>query len=131
MQVIESSSTDAARNAAIEESVFRRPEISEPVLMLYRNSETVLFGRNQNPWAECDVAHCLEEDVVLLRRLSGGGTLEMTTEGWSPEAVYVKAAYLNGKRLEKPEIRYEDIKDGARLHFVMGKRPVKRCYSFK
>ena len=64
-------------------------------------------------------------------RLSDGGILEMTTEGWSPEAVYVKAAYLNGKRLEKPEIRYEDIKDGARLHFVMGKRPVKRCYSFK
>ena len=56
MQVIESSSTDAARNAAMEESVFRRPEISEPVLMLYRNDESVLFGRNQNPWAECDVA---------------------------------------------------------------------------
>ena len=75
MQVIESSSTDAARNAAMEESVFRRPEISEPVLMLYRNDESVLFGRNQNPWAECDVAHCLEEGVVLLRRLSGGGTV--------------------------------------------------------
>ena len=75
MQVIESSSTDAARNAAMEESVFRRPEISEPLLMLYRNDESVLFGRNQNPWAECDVAHCLEEGVVLLRRLSGGGTV--------------------------------------------------------
>ena len=75
MQVIESSSTDATVNAAMEESVFRRPEISEPVLMLYRNDESVLFGRNQNPWAECDVAHCLEEGVVLLRRLSGGGTV--------------------------------------------------------
>ena len=75
MQVIESSSTDAAVNAAIEESVFRRPEITEPILMLYRNGESVLFGRNQNPWAECDVAHCLEEKVVLLRRLSGGGTV--------------------------------------------------------
>ena len=75
MQVIESSSTDAAVNAAIEESVFRRPEITEPILMLYRNGESVLFGRNQNPWAECDVAHCLEEKIVLLRRLSGGGTV--------------------------------------------------------
>ena len=34
MQEIESSSTDATVNAAMEESVFRRPEISEPVLML-------------------------------------------------------------------------------------------------
>ena len=60
--------------------------------------------------------------------LSNGQKIEMTTEGWSPETVYVKAAYLDGKRLTKPEIRYEDIKDGARLHFVMSRKPVKRAY---
>ena len=75
MQVFESSSTDAAFNAAVEESVFRRAEMSEPLLMLYRNGESVLFGRNQNPWAECDVARCLEQGVTLMRRLSGGGTV--------------------------------------------------------
>ena len=60
--------------------------------------------------------------------LSNGQKIEMTTEGWSPEAVYVKAAYLDGKRLTKPEIRYEDNKDGARLHFVKSRKPVKRAY---
>ena len=64
-------------------------------------------------------------------RLSGGGILEVTTEGWSPEAVYVKAAYLDGKRLTRPEIRYEDIKDGAHLHFVMSRRPVRKAYSYR
>jgi predicted alpha-1,2-mannosidase len=61
-------------------------------------------------------------------RLSGGGTLEMTTKGWSQKAVYVKEAYLNGKRLTKPVIRYEDIKDGAHLHFVMSEKPAKNNY---
>ena len=61
-------------------------------------------------------------------RLSDGGVLEMTTEGWSPEAVYVKAAYLNGKRLTRPEIRYEDIKDGAAIHFEMSRKPAKRAF---
>ena len=61
--------------------------------------------------------------------LSNGKKIEMTTEGWSEDAVYVKAAYLNGKRLTKPEIRYEDIKDSARLHFVMSRKPVKRAYA--
>ena len=75
MQVFESSSMDAALNAAYEESVFRRPELSEPLLMLYRNRESILFGRNQNPWAECEVGHCLGEGVTLMRRLSGGGTV--------------------------------------------------------
>ena len=64
-------------------------------------------------------------------RLSGGGTLEITTEGWSRDAVYVKAAYLNGKRLAAPALRYEDIKDGAHLHFVMAKKRIRNCYSVK
>ena len=64
-------------------------------------------------------------------RLSDGGTLEMTTEGWSKDAVYIKAAYLNGKRLDSPVIRYSDIKDGARLHFVMSCRPVKNGFRLR
>jgi len=60
--------------------------------------------------------------------LSGGGTLVMTTKNWSKKAIYVKAAYLDGRRLEKPEIRYEDIRDGAHLHFIMSDKPAKRNY---
>ena len=52
-------------------------------------------------------------------RLSDGGTLEVTTEGWSEKAVYVKAVYLNGRKIKGSRISYNDIKDGAHLHFVM------------
>lgn len=52
-------------------------------------------------------------------KLSGGGILEMTTDNWSREAIYVKAVYLNGRRLKEPVIRYDEIRYGAKLHFVM------------
>ena len=60
--------------------------------------------------------------------LSNGKRIEMTTKGWSEDAVYVKAAWLNGKRLEKPVINYDDIKDGATLHFEMSRKPVKGAF---
>ena len=52
-------------------------------------------------------------------RLSGGATLTVRTRNWSPEHVYVKAVYLNGVRLKGTTLRYEDIRDGADLLFVM------------
>ena len=52
-------------------------------------------------------------------RLSDGATLTVRTRNWTPDHVYVKAVYLNGQRLRGTTLRYEDIKDGADLLFVM------------
>ena len=52
-------------------------------------------------------------------RLSGGGTLTVRTKNWSKKNVYVKAVYLNGQKIKGTTIRYEDIKDGGELYFVM------------
>ncbi len=60
--------------------------------------------------------------------LSNGKQIKMTTKGWSKDTVYVKAAWLNGKRLSEPVIRYDDIKDGATLHFEMSRKPVKKAF---
>ncbi len=60
--------------------------------------------------------------------LSNGKKIEMTTKGWSEDAVYVKAAYLNGKRLTSPVIKYDDIKDGAKLYFEMSRKPIKGAF---
>ena len=52
-------------------------------------------------------------------KLSGGGVLKVRTKNWSPSNVYVKAVYLNGVKLKGTTLRYEDIRDGADLLFVM------------
>ena len=52
-------------------------------------------------------------------RLSDGGLLKVRTQNWSPEHVYVEAVYLNGQKLEGTTLRYNDIKDGGELLFVM------------
>lgn len=74
MQILFSSETDPALNAAIEEQLFRATPL-KPTLLFYRNAPAVLLGRNQNPWQECNLRWCRNNGVSVLRRLSGGGTV--------------------------------------------------------
>lgn len=60
-----------------------------------------------------------------------GGTFVIETRGNSPENVYVQSAYLNGKRLREPRIRFAEIIAGGRLVFEMGAKPNPSCYESK
>ena len=51
--------------------------------------------------------------------LSDGGILNVRTKNWSPSHVYVRAVYLNGVKLKSTTLKYDDIKGGADLLFVM------------
>lgn len=63
-------------------------------------------------------------------RMSNGKSIEMTTEDWSAENVYIKTMFVNGKKYNKSYIKYEDIRNGVKLHFVMSKKPAyKRAVS--
>lgn len=45
------------------------------ILYLWRNEDTVVIGRYQNPWRECDVDKMKNDNVHLMRRYTGGGAV--------------------------------------------------------
>lgn len=48
---------------------------TQQVLFLWRNAETVVIGRAQNPWKECNTRRMAEDNIRLARRSSGGGAV--------------------------------------------------------
>ncbi len=75
LQVFLSESLDPHLNLATEEWIFHSLDPSVQTLFLWRNDRTVVIGRNQNPWAECNLAGMKEDGVTLARRTTGGGAV--------------------------------------------------------
>ncbi|KAJ1771386.1 hypothetical protein EV179_000410 [Coemansia sp. RSA 487] len=70
-----SESTDPYTNLAFEDWILRSSDPQSYVLYLWRNRPTIVIGRNQNPWKECNLDMMASRDVWLARRTSGGGTV--------------------------------------------------------
>lgn len=75
LKVFLSESHNPHLNLATEEWIFHNLDPSMQVLFLWRNEETVVIGRNQNPWSECNLAKMKEDHVHLARRTTGGGAV--------------------------------------------------------
>jgi lipoate---protein ligase len=67
--------TDPRINLAIEEFLLRHVMVDEPLLLFYINEPSVIIGRNQNTLEEIDPYFVEENNIHLVRRLSGGGAV--------------------------------------------------------
>ena len=56
------------RNFAVEEYLMNHVEKGEVILFLWQNRHTVVIGRNQNGWHECNVKKLEEAKQELERR---------------------------------------------------------------
>lgn len=59
----------------------------------------------------------------VIMTMSNGKQVKITTEKWTPKNVYIQKMLLNGKEYNKSYITFDDIKNGAEIHFVMSSKP--------
>ncbi|OIQ15932.1 MAG: lipoate--protein ligase [Bacteriovorax sp. MedPE-SWde] len=75
IRVLIADTFDPWFNLATEDWIFRDMDPEVKVLFLWRNSDTVVIGRFQNPFTECNTAKMDADNVKLARRQSGGGAV--------------------------------------------------------
>ena len=73
MIYIDNTSVDPYFNMAAEEYLLEN--FSEDVLMLWQNDDAVIIGRNQNTLTEINYQYIKENDIAVVRRLTGGGAV--------------------------------------------------------
>ncbi|MBS4537701.1 lipoate--protein ligase [Clostridium sp. D2Q-11] len=62
-------------NLALEEYALKYLNIEEDILILWQNEPSVIIGRNQNTIEEINPQYIKDNDINVVRRLSGGGAV--------------------------------------------------------
>ncbi|MGF7046761.1 lipoate-protein ligase A [Paenibacillus sp. DS2015] len=66
---------DPAINLAIEEYALRHLPMEESYLLFYINRPSIIIGKHQNTIEEINQEYCKNNNVQVVRRLSGGGAV--------------------------------------------------------
>jgi len=75
MKIYISQSNNIYFNLALENWLFLEKLEDEKILFLWQNSPCVVIGRAQNPWLECNLTAMNADNIPVVRRQSGGGTV--------------------------------------------------------
>lgn len=73
MYLLISNSEDPCVNLATEEYLLKNS--GENVILLYRNQNCLVVGKHQNAMAEINYRFIHENNIPVIRRISGGGTV--------------------------------------------------------
>lgn len=69
------NSLNPYHNLALEELLAKDIELEQAGLYLWQNADTVVIGKHQNAFSECDYQSMKEDSISLARRKTGGGAV--------------------------------------------------------
>lgn len=75
MLTIINNDTDPLYNLAIEEYVLKYLNINEDILLLWQNRDSVIVGKNQNPFRDVNTPFTHENKIPMYRRLTEGESI--------------------------------------------------------
>ncbi len=82
MIYIDSRSTDANFNFALERYAMEELDVAKEYFLFWRTMPTLMIGRFQNTLAEINMPFAKENNMNIVRRISGGGTIYTDMNGW-------------------------------------------------
>jgi lipoate---protein ligase len=73
MLLISNNNTNPYFNIASEEYLLK--EFTDDIIMLYVNEPSIIIGKHQNAFAEANIRYTTENNIPVIRRISGGGAV--------------------------------------------------------
>jgi len=91
-------------NLAIEEYLLENS--TEDIFMLWRNSPSIIVGRNQNTMVEINYSYVIENKINVVRRMSGGGAVfhDLGNVNYTFITDYNKESVMNFGKYAQPII---------------------------
>lgn len=75
MRYLINRNTDPYYNMAFDEYALQQLPLEEPLFFLWQNCPAVIIGLNQNAYAEVNLEYLKENNIALVRRVTGGGAV--------------------------------------------------------
>lgn len=114
MIFIDNQSRDGAYNHALEEYLIKN--LKRELFMIWQNDNTVLLGRNQNPYKEVNWDYMKEIGAKLVRRPSGGGCI-YTDKNIVQYTIITKKEEDSLRKFTEPVVNYLNEK-GVKAEFT-------------
>lgn len=114
MIFVDNKSRDGAYNHALEEYLIKN--VKRELFMIWQNENTVLLGRNQNPYKEINISYMNEVGAKLVRRPSGGGCI-YTDANIVQYTIITKKEENSLRKFTEPVVRYLNGK-GVKAEFT-------------
>jgi len=119
MIYIENDLTSPYFNFALEEYLMKEKDLNDnEIFMFWRTKPTVMVGKYQNTLEEINTKYVEENNVNVVRRVSGGGTIYTDMNSWQYSFIVknYKGGSIDFKAFTQPIIRALE-KQGVNAYF--------------